>query len=165
MPFPQNVYQSIRRLTRSIVPDAMPSLTTRLAVLATGILLGGTARAEYEAERADLVAELRAVSDMPGRTTAPRLGEQVLEVMARVPRHEFVPEHLRSLAYQNRPLPIGDGQTISQPYIVALMTELAGIDSASRVLEVGTGSGYQAAVLAELAGHVHSIEIIEVAGP
>ncbi|MFZ4777656.1 MAG: protein-L-isoaspartate(D-aspartate) O-methyltransferase [Terrimicrobiaceae bacterium] len=86
---------------------------------------------------------------------------RVLSAMEKVPRQEFVPSDLRSLAYQDGPLPIGHGQTISQPYIVALMTELLGINSRSRVLEIGTGSGYQAAVLAEVAADVYTIELIE----
>jgi protein-L-isoaspartate(D-aspartate) O-methyltransferase len=86
----------------------------------------------------------------------------VLAAMGRVPRHEFVSQRLRKRAYADGPLPIGEKQTISQPYIVALMTELAQIDKNSRVLEIGTGSGYQAAVLHEVAGEVYSIEIIEV---
>jgi protein-L-isoaspartate(D-aspartate) O-methyltransferase len=85
----------------------------------------------------------------------------VLAAMGRVPREAFVPNHLREHAYRDGPLPIGDRQTISQPYIVAVMTELAQIDETSRVLEIGTGSGYQAAVLDEVAGSVYSIEIIE----
>jgi len=80
--------------------------------------------------------------------------------MRRVPRHEFMPENVRPLAYYDRPVPIGLGQTISQPYIVALMTELAAVGRGSRVLEIGTGSGYQAAVLAELGADVYSIEIL-----
>lgn len=86
----------------------------------------------------------------------------VLAAMGRVPRHEFVSQRLRKRAYADGPLPIGEKQTISQPYIVALMTELAQIDKNTRVLEIGTGSGYQAAVLHEVAGEVYSIEIIEV---
>ncbi len=86
----------------------------------------------------------------------------VLAAMGRVPRHEFVSQRLRNRAYADGPLPIGEKQTISQPYIVALMTELAQIDKNTRVLEIGTGSGYQAAVLHEVAGEVYSIEIIEV---
>lgn len=86
--------------------------------------------------------------------------ERVLAAMRRVPRHEFVPPEWRALAYLDRPLPIGHHQTISQPSLVARMTELAGLEADSRVLEVGTGSGYQAAILAELAGEVYSIEII-----
>lgn len=85
--------------------------------------------------------------------------ESVLAAMRKVPRHEFVPESERARAYRDTPLPIGEGQTISQPYIVALMTELVRPDRSDRVLEVGTGSGYQAAVLAELVGHVYSIEL------
>jgi protein-L-isoaspartate(D-aspartate) O-methyltransferase len=85
----------------------------------------------------------------------------VLQAMRRVPRHRFVPAGLRDQAYADRPLPIGYDQTISQPYIVGLMTELLGLKKGHRVLEVGTGSGYQAAVLAEIVDSVWSIEIIE----
>lgn len=84
----------------------------------------------------------------------------VLEALRRVPREEFVPEPLRGSAYDNRPLPIGSGQTISQPYIVALMSQLLGAEPGARVLEIGTGSGYQAAVLAELGLQVYTIEIL-----
>jgi protein-L-isoaspartate(D-aspartate) O-methyltransferase len=85
----------------------------------------------------------------------------VIDVMGKVPRHEFVPPELEHLAYENHPLPIGYGQTISQPYIVALMTQEAELSAGDKVLEIGTGSGYQAAVLAELVGEVYTIEIIE----
>ena len=88
----------------------------------------------------------------------------VLEAMRRVPRHVFVPEELREFAYENRPLPIGYNQTISQPAIVAHMTELLEIEAAHKVLEIGTGSGYQAAVLAELCNSVYTIEIIPALG-
>jgi len=86
---------------------------------------------------------------------------RVMAAMKRVPRHEFVPEHLRYLAYCNGPAPIGLGQTISQPYIVALMTDLLDPKPCDTLLEIGTGSGYQTAVLSELAGRVYSVEIIE----
>lgn len=86
---------------------------------------------------------------------------RVIAAIAKVPRHELVPAGLRSLAYEDHPLPIGDDQTISQPSLVALMTELAKIDAGERVLEVGTGSGYQSAILAELTDEVYTIEIIE----
>jgi protein-L-isoaspartate(D-aspartate) O-methyltransferase len=86
---------------------------------------------------------------------------RVLAALRAVPRHLFVPEAKRSHAYADRPLPIGHDQTISQPYIVALMTELAAVDPGQKVLEVGTGSGYQAAVLAALGAKVWSIEIVE----
>jgi protein-L-isoaspartate(D-aspartate) O-methyltransferase len=85
---------------------------------------------------------------------------RVLEVMGSIARELFVPEKLRAHAYEDRPLPIGEGQTISQPYIVALMTELLSLKGTERVLEIGTGSGYQTAVLAKLAAEVYSIEII-----
>src|ERR1019366_7956611 len=84
----------------------------------------------------------------------------ILRVMRATPRHLFLPSDLQSGAYQDRPLPIGYGATISQPYIVALMTELLEPAKAHRVLEIGTGSGYQAAVLAQLADHVYTIEIV-----
>ena len=84
----------------------------------------------------------------------------VLDAMRRVPRHEFVPENLRDRAYDDGPLPIGDGQTISQPYIVAYMTQAIEPAKTDRVLEIGTGSGYQAAVLAELVQEVYTIEIV-----
>jgi protein-L-isoaspartate(D-aspartate) O-methyltransferase len=87
--------------------------------------------------------------------------ERVLEVMRRIPRHLFVPKNLRSEAYDDHPLPIGHGQTISQPYIVALMTELVRPEPSDRALEIGTGCGYQAAVLSELVKEVYSIEIVE----
>lgn len=114
----------------------------------------GAAGAEsdpYAPERAQMVSRQiaeRGVSD-----------ERVLAAMRKVPRHEFVPESEKRSAYHDTPLPIGEGQTISQPYIVALMTELARPARNHRVLEVGTGSGYQAAVLAEIVEHVYSIEI------
>lgn len=109
--------------------------------------------AEYfRAERERMVEE-----QIVGRgVRSPR----VLEAMRSVPRHEFVPPRHRDLAYTDGPLPIGSGQTISQPYIVALMTELLNPGPGQKVLEIGTGSGYQAAVLAQLAGEVHTVERI-----
>jgi len=86
---------------------------------------------------------------------------RVLAAMSKVPRHEFVPDHLADVAYEDHPLPIGYCQTISQPYIVALMTELLQIQPGAKVLEVGAGSGYQAAILAEIGAQVYSMEIIE----
>lgn len=87
--------------------------------------------------------------------------EHVLRAMRKVPRHEFVPPALRDAAYRDSPLPIGFGQTISQPFVVAFMTEKLGPNPSDRVLEIGTGSGYQAAVLAEIVKEVYSIEIVE----
>ena len=109
----------------------------------------------YALARQRMVAEQLAG---PGRGIT---NSRVLAVMGRVPRHEFVPERLRPEAYDDRPLPIGHGQTISQPYIVAFMTEQLEPKPTDRVLEIGTGSGYQAAVLAELVARVYTIEIVE----
>jgi protein-L-isoaspartate(D-aspartate) O-methyltransferase len=92
------------------------------------------------------------------------IGERTLAAIGDVPREEFVPAELRDSAYRDTPLPIGHGQTISQPYVVALMTELADVGAGDVVLEVGTGSGYQAAVLAKLARKVFTIEIVEPLG-
>jgi protein-L-isoaspartate(D-aspartate) O-methyltransferase len=88
------------------------------------------------------------------------IGRPVLQAMREVPRHLFVPDALRGQAYEDRPLPIGNGQTISQPYVVALMTELLAPEAGDVVLEVGTGSAYQAAVLSRLVRHVYTIEIV-----
>jgi len=87
--------------------------------------------------------------------------QDVLTAMAAVPRHEFVPDDLQNQAYADHPLPIGYGQTISQPYIVALMTELLELEKTDRVLEIGTGSGYQAAILSKIVAEVYTVEIIE----
>lgn len=90
--------------------------------------------------------------------------EKVINAMFKVERHRFVPQRLRSYAYQDRPLPIGEGQTISQPYIVAFMTEILGLSKGDKILEIGTGSGYQAAILGEISEHVFTIEINEILG-
>lgn len=120
---------------------------------------------EFDDLRLRMVAEIeqnvRDTSEYTGRAT---LDETVIAAISEVPRHEFVPIRQRHSSYRNQPLPIGDGQTISQPYIVALMSDLANVESDSIVLEVGTGSGYQAAILAEIVEHVYTIEIIESLG-
>lgn len=112
-------------------------------------------------QRLEMIEEIRAMANETGDYAAGPISEQVLAAMAEVPRHRFVPESETHAAYYNRPLPIGYGQTISQPYIVALMTDLLRLEPQHTVLEVGTGSGYQTAVLAELAGQVYSTEIVE----
>jgi protein-L-isoaspartate(D-aspartate) O-methyltransferase len=109
-----------------------------------------------------MVAEITAMArETAAETGRPKFGDAVMAAMGKVPRHRFVPSMQMPFAYENRPLPIGEGQTISQPYIVALMTDLLDSKPTDRVLEVGTGSGYQAAVLAELVGKVYTIEIVE----
>ncbi len=105
----------------------------------------------------DIEAEVAFTRGVIGKEA---LDERVMEVMGRVPRHEFVSSDLRSIAYHNGPLPIGHGQTISQPYIVALMTDLLGPRPDDVILEIGTGSGYQTAVLASLVRQVYSMEIV-----
>ena len=113
-----------------------------------------------QARRAMLRVIDHEVADTAGHTGRTQLSPEVRRAMGTVPRHAFVPEREREHAYDNRPLPIGQGQTISQPYIVAIMTELADLTAESRVLEVGTGCGYQAAVLAAIAREVHSVEAV-----
>jgi protein-L-isoaspartate(D-aspartate) O-methyltransferase len=119
----------------------------------------------YSAQRARMVAEIAAIArETGGATGRPTLSEAVMAVMARVPRHRFVPALQQVFAYGNRALPIGEGQTISQPFLVALMTDLLDPKPGDNVLEVGTGSGYQAAVLAELVAKVYTSEIVEPLG-
>src|SRR5258706_6671844 len=123
------------------------------------------AQDQRAAARARMVAEIAAMArETGGETGRPKFGDAVMAAMAKVPRHRFVPFLQEAFAYENRPLPIGEGQTISQPYIVALMTDLLDPRPGDRVLEVGTGSGYQAAVLAQLVAKGHTIEIVEPLG-
>ncbi len=109
----------------------------------------------------DIAVHTRHTSAQIGKET---LNQRVMAAVAKVPRHEFVPVEMKSFAYINRPLPIGFGKTISQPFIVALMTDLLDLEPDHAVLEVGTGLGYQAAVLAELVEQVYSIEILDELG-
>lgn len=128
---------------------ALTALTLALTLVTTCTSAGDTE--EYESKRQTMVQtqiQARGIGD-----------SLVLAAMRCVPRHEFVPEEHRNQAYEDHPLPIGEGQTISQPYVVAFMTEALGLDSTSKVLEVGTGSGYQAAVLAQICDSVYTIEI------
>jgi protein-L-isoaspartate(D-aspartate) O-methyltransferase len=143
----------------------MAFVVLRACAVAGSLLGGGAAPAcqapaapaerrtpDQEARRVRMVDEQLRARDI----TSPR----VLEAMRTVPRHRFVPEPLRERAYDDSPLPIGLGQTISQPYIVAFMTQALDVQPGHRVLEIGTGSGYQAAVLAELTSEVYSIEVV-----
>jgi len=140
-------------------------LTRSLFVIAACLAMtNACGQVNYDAEREALVADLREYSRMSEAYGAPPISESILSVIGRVSRHEFIPDSHKRYAYLNRPLPIGADQTISQPYIVALMTDLAGLSADQKVLEIGTGSGYQAAVLSELAGEVYTIEIIDMLG-
>jgi protein-L-isoaspartate(D-aspartate) O-methyltransferase len=130
------------------------------AVLALpGIGIGGDA--DMKAERDALIEEIEsnvlATADSLGFS---RLAPEVLAALREVPRHAFVPPDQQALAYRNHPLPIGGGQTISQPYIVAIMSQLLGVGPGDRVFELGTGSGYQAAVLAAMGAEVYTVEIV-----
>ncbi|WP_085032486.1 protein-L-isoaspartate(D-aspartate) O-methyltransferase [Ensifer aridi] len=117
------------------------------------------------AERAAMIETIKGhARSAPSAVEGQGIDPAVLTTMGKVPRHLFVPNEQRSAAYRDRPLPIGYGQTISQPFIVALMTDLINVGPGDSVLEIGTGSGYQAAVLSPLAGKVYSIEIIPQLG-
>jgi protein-L-isoaspartate(D-aspartate) O-methyltransferase len=116
----------------------------------------------FEDQRREMIAAIRAISeDVSARVGKPALDERVLRAMAKVPRHEFVPIEVQPYAYQDRPLPIGFDKTISQPLIVAVMTDLLEPKPDDVVLEIGTGLGHQSAVLAEVVGRVYSVEIID----
>jgi len=133
----------------------------------TGLLLfafGSNAMGfdQYEEARRSMVKAIEAdVRETSFYINKKSLAPRVMSVIGRVERHKFVAPSEQSQAYVNRPLPIGHGQTISQPYIVALMTDLVNVDPGDKVLEIGTGSGYQAAVLAEMGAEVFTVEIIE----
>jgi protein-L-isoaspartate(D-aspartate) O-methyltransferase len=120
------------------------------------MVLSAGAQADYATLRAAMVREQLQARDVDDSL--------VLGVMGRIPRHEFVPDDYKANAYQDRALPIGEGQTISQPYIVAYMTQVLGVQPGEKVLEIGTGSGYQAAILAELGKEVFTIEIVPSLG-
>jgi len=120
------------------------------------------AETNFESMREEMVEEIAAYALLSSeRTQKEQFDLRVMEAIARVPRHAYVPNELQEVAYANMPLPIGHGKTISQPFIVALMTDLLDLQDDDRVLEIGTGLGYQAAILAELVEQVYSVEIIE----
>jgi protein-L-isoaspartate(D-aspartate) O-methyltransferase len=131
----------------------MKTLKTLALLFCTACQPGSRALADPAEQRAAMVAEQLGARDIRD--------ERVLAAMRAVPRHELVPETFRASAYEDSPLPIGHGQTISQPYIVALMTQQLAPQPKQKVLEVGTGSGYQAAVLAQMGAEVFSIEIVK----
>jgi protein-L-isoaspartate(D-aspartate) O-methyltransferase len=116
---------------------------------------------EYGDQRAELIEEIEYFAELAFDSDDGKFGDAVMSALGTVDRHEFVPVSEKRYAYENRPLSIGYGQTISQPYIVVLMTDLIALEPDDVVLEIGTGSGYQAAILAELVDHVYTIEIIE----
>jgi protein-L-isoaspartate(D-aspartate) O-methyltransferase len=142
------------------MPILLFLVAAALAASPAGPVPAGAAAAQGAATETDRAAERERMV----RTQIEERGVEdagVLRAMRAVPRHLFVPERHQDSAYADRPLPIGLGQTISQPYIVALMTELLAVEPGDRILEVGTGSGYQAAVAAQLADSVFTIEILD----
>ena len=143
---------------RGTIPSMSASLSPCLFAVVCALLAAARSPAQ-EADRSEQVEErVRMVREqIQGRDVT---DQGVIGAMLAVPRHEFVPASRRDMAYADRPLPIGEGQTISQPYIVALMTELLELEPGDKILEVGTGSGYQAAVASHLADSVFTIEIL-----
>ncbi|MGH8075766.1 MAG: protein-L-isoaspartate(D-aspartate) O-methyltransferase [Lysobacter sp.] len=143
---------------------AIVGVSRRVIIALLLVLLFVPARVQgerdpYAGARRALIAELRAEAGVAGMRT--HIDSDVLGVLGKVPRHRYVPPAQQRHAYENRPLAIGHGQTISQPYIVALMTSLIDPEPGQKILEIGTGSGYQAAVLAEFGARVYTVEIIE----
>ena len=107
----------------------------------------------------DIFSETLSTAGLTGRDS---LGESVISAMSQIPREQFVPQSARKYAFDNGPLPIGHGQTVSQPFIVALMTDLLNVQKQDRILEIGTGSGYQSAILSKLCSQVYSVELINI---
>ena len=154
---PQSTKGYFTTYPRGVEPSIAPVKILLLAAALAASDAFAATDAEFDARRRAMVQEITAEHEgLPGR-----FDPRVRDAIARVPRHLFVPPAQQPHAYENRPLPIGHQQTISQPYIVALMTDLLKLGSQDRVLEIGTGSGYQAAVLAELVRSVYTIEIVE----
>lgn len=145
-----------------MVTDRLGFITLALSLA----VLPANAQSDLAAEREAMVEQIVRIAELTGAETGrPQFADRVIDALRAVPRHEFVPEPFRNAgAYRDSPLPIGSGQTISQPYIVALMTDLADAEPDSVVLEIGTGSGYQAAILAEFTDHVYTIEIFDELG-
>jgi len=141
-------------------------LATGLAMLLGAASLSSASDQDSDPQpgRALWAAVEQQIGLLQGELGFDHLSPAVLNALRRVPRHRFVPAEQRPHAYENRPLPIGYGQTISQPLIVAAMTELLGVEPGDRVFELGTGSGYQAAVLAEMGTEVYSVEIVPQLG-
>ena len=132
-----------------------------ILIVACAVMPDAEGQDRYAAPRKAMVDTIVALTrETAAETGRASLDSRVLTAMNKVPRHRFVPADQEPNAYANRPLPIGNGQTISQPFIVALMTDMLGLKATDRVLEIGTGCGYQAAVLAELAREVYTIEIV-----
>ena len=139
-----------------------PVCQTFIVMMIFSCWVEGVTADDYQQQRDQLVEKIKSNFQISSDfLEKDQLDVHVLDAISKVPRHEFVPEKQRRWAYKNRPLPIGYGQTISQPSVVAIMTDLLQLEQTDRALEIGTGSGYQAAVLAELVDGVYSIEIVQ----
>jgi protein-L-isoaspartate(D-aspartate) O-methyltransferase len=146
-------YRAVRCVSRGVVIASLIAMNAPAA------------QDRYATDRKAMLDDIaRTTRDTRFETGREALSERVMEAMARVPRHRLVPPAEEPHAYRDRPLSIGLGQTISQPFIVALMTDLLDVKTGEKVLEIGTGSGYQAAILAELGARVFTIEILEPLG-
>jgi protein-L-isoaspartate(D-aspartate) O-methyltransferase len=146
---------------------AFRTCTLHAALFAAAAMMSGESSGQdrFASQRSRMLDEIAAMASQTGAETRhPRFSDNVMAALGKVPRHRFVPASEERFAYENRPLPIGEGQTISQPYIVALMTELTNPKASDIVLEVGTGSGYQAAILSLLVAKVYTIEIVAPLG-
>ena len=147
-----NISRTFRNLLIT-VPAVILFIAMMAPVHASDLFQGGDEnRQDFRMQRMQMIRNQLKARDIKD--------PEILAAFEKVPRHKFVPERLREFAYADRPLPIGEGQTISQPYIVAVMTRALKLEKTDRVLEIGTGSGYQAAILAELCDRVYTIEII-----
>ena len=148
-------------LSRTNVMSPRQAPISAILALLLAVVAPAAAADPHADARLKMVSTIEAIARRAGGGATPTvLSASVLTAMRHTPRHAFVPADLRNAAYDDRPLPIGYGQTISQPYIVALMSDLLRLAPRSRALEIGTGSGYQAAVLAELGHEVYTIEIV-----
>ena len=143
----------------------IPALLPIASMFTFSVIEQGQACDPYRGEREQMVNDIAALAKASGVDTGrPVFSERVMAALAKVPRHRLVPPEFEAQAYADYPLPIGQGQTISQPYIVALMSDLLDVRQGHRILEIGTGSGYQAAILAELGACVYSMEIVTALG-
>jgi protein-L-isoaspartate(D-aspartate) O-methyltransferase len=148
-----------------MLPFLRSKFTLLAGLFATVVADSASSQDAFVGPRAEMVRDIAAMARATAsETSRASFAERVMAAMGKVPRHRLVPPNQVPFAYENRPLPIGHGQTISQPYIVALMTDLIEPKTDHVVLEVGTGSGYQAAILAELVAKVYTIEIVEPVG-
>jgi protein-L-isoaspartate(D-aspartate) O-methyltransferase len=161
LPFVPGRRKLLRAAPTAVLPMLLPGLLAALPPRRVAAAGRAPDTRDFRAERAALAASIARDAERNSALLGiERLDESVLDAIRQVPRELFVPAPLRDLAYIDQPLPIGHGQTISQPFIVALMTQLSGAGPGRRIYELGTGSGYQAAVLGAMGAEVYSVEIV-----